>query len=377
MPKRTNTHIYKYATKTGKQFYGFKIYLGINPLTGKKVERTRGRFDSYAAADREYKAMAAAGIQTEYDDNMTVEDLYAKWFEVHKHSVKPITQYTIKSLWKNHIKPQIGNYRVNKATPQVMQDYANKLPEHLVNYKLTLSYVKAMFRYAVSKGFIDSSPMDHVDTPVSKIPNKHTGPKFYEHDQLTEFLQAAKKAGIWPEMFFTLVAMSGMRRGEALALRWDDLDTAAMTISVTKTVTTDENGKQTLGPTKNSVRRVIPLNAKLLPLLRRYRLQSIPGKYIFRTVAKDKPLTRQYIDWQLRNVYATLEPDSKLPRITTHGLRHTFASLVFESNPEVTPKDMQNLLGDETMRVVMEIYVHATKEGRDRTRQAVNSLNIL
>ncbi len=132
-----------------------------------------------------------------------------------------------------------------------------------------------------------------------------------------------------------------------------------------------------LGPQKNSVRRVIPLNAKLLPLLRRYRLQSVPGKYIFRTVAKDKPLTRQYIDWQLRNVYATLDPDSKLPRITTHGLRHTFASLVFESNPEVTPKDMQNLLGDETMRVVMEIYVHATKEGRDRTRQAVNSLNIL
>lgn len=375
MPKRTNTHIYKYATKTGKQFYGFKIYLGINPLTGKKVERTRGRFDSYAAADREYKAMAAAGIQPEYDDNMTMAELHELWFAVRKERLKPASQHLHDGVWRNHIDPTLGKYRIGKLTPQVLQDWVNGLPAKLVAFQVPINIVKSMLKYAKRKGIIADNTMDRVDIPTkTKRDRRDTSTNFYSRDELKEFLRAAKKTNLWTYMYVSLLATSGMRMSEALALRWDDIDIDAMTISVTKTVTTDRKGHQTLGPTKNLVTRTIPLNQQLLPLLREHQLASVPGPYLFGTPSKpDQPIDRSVAQRQFSHIY----DHTDLRPITLHGLRHTFATIVFEDNPDVTPKDMQSLLGDQTMDVVMQIYVHVSDEGRRRSVDAVNGIKIL
>jgi integrase len=172
--------------------------------------------------------------------------------------------------------------------------------------------------------------------------------------------------------------MTGARMSEALALRWSDIDADTRTILIERTVTSDKHGKPDIGPTKNGVRRRVPLNDQLLPILRKHKLATLSGEYVFRALDADFPVDRANPRKWLDAVYDALTVNhEQVKRVTVHGFRHTYASLMYELDPNITIKDVQHLLGDKTMKIASEVYTHVTKEGHLRTLTAVNKLDVL
>jgi len=86
------------------------------------------------------------------------------------------------------------------------------------------------------------------------------------------------------------------------------------------------------------------------------------------TTADNKHLSLPQPGKWLNEIISKINADTKIPlkRIITHGFRHTFATLLYESDPKITPKDVQKLLGHDTVQVTMDIYTHATVEGQKR-----------
>lgn len=379
MPKRKNTDIEEYTNAKGDRLFRFRLYLGIDPATGKKVTVRRSKLESYAIADTLYNKLAAAGIPRTYNTDMTLDALYAQWFAVRRTKLKPASQYALQRKYEAYIKPVFGDHRVSAITAGELQDFAINMAKRLVNFTVPINYVRSMMEFAVRKDAIATNPMLRVDVPGSSEREKRdTSTNFLEADELRTFLAAAQDVAPHVYTYFAILAMTGARLSEALSLRWSDIDVDGHTILIERTVTSDEHGKPDIGPTKNGVRRRVPLNDQLLPILRKHKLATLSGEYIFRAVDADFPVDRETPRTWLDAVYKALDDKHEhIKRVTVHGFRHTYASLMYELDPNITIKDVQQLLGDKTMKVASEVYTHVTKEGHLRTLEAVNRLNVL
>lgn len=90
MPKH-DKHIEAYKKKDGKTYYRYKTYLGLDPLTGKRVFAGKAGFTSYNDAKVSYDKARAAGVTGSVSQKKTFGEVYKLWLEGHKLQVKPST----------------------------------------------------------------------------------------------------------------------------------------------------------------------------------------------------------------------------------------------------------------------------------------------
>ena len=194
-------------------------------------------------------------------------------------------------------------------------------------------------------------------------------------EQLTLFL-TWNRDDLEDELFplWRLIAYTDMRRSEALALRWSDINTKTMRVSIRRAVDTDEwtNTK----PPKTGQARVIDLDTETLKVLASYKVARAElsfelakaDAYVFgdddgKLRSPDAMTSR----WDRRIKWVTVKYDS-LHRVTTKGLRHTHATLLLELGEH--PKVVQERLGHSTITTTMNIYSHVTptmqRSGVDR-----------
>ncbi|MDY5418758.1 MAG: site-specific integrase, partial [Lactobacillus johnsonii] len=149
-------------------------------------------------------------------------------------------------------------------------------------------------------------------------------------------------------------------------------------IYISRTVSTTEDGKKIIGPTKTNdkYRRIdgLPMSDKLVDVLKNYRenFSNAESDFIFCNRSGDYYNTSITNSW-LDKIYKE-NPDLK--RITTHGLRHTLASLLFESDQTINPQEVQYMLGHSDVKTTLDIYTTVTKKRKDRLKRSVNSLKI-
>ncbi|WGH83386.1 tyrosine-type recombinase/integrase [Auritidibacter ignavus] len=161
-----------------------------------------------------------------------------------------------------------------------------------------------------------------------------------------------------------LIAYTGMRRSEALALRWSDINTKTMRVSIRRAVDTDDWTKTKT--TKTGQARVIDIDAETLKVLASYEVARAEvsfelakaDAYIFgdddgKLRSPDAMTSR----WDRRLKWATEKFDS-LHRVTIKGLRHTHATLLLELGEH--PKVVQERLGHSTITTTINIYSHVT-----------------
>ena len=123
--------IIKY-TKKGESLYRFKLYLGIDPVTGKRVETSRRGFKRKKDAERVIRQLQLDFANGNYgkakDTNIkTFDDLFNLWFESYENTVKPNTAETKKIRYERVVKPLIGNANIKKITPALAHQIVNKL----------------------------------------------------------------------------------------------------------------------------------------------------------------------------------------------------------------------------------------------------------
>lgn len=378
------TTIKKYTKKDGTPAFMFRKYLGIDPLTGKQRETTRRGFSTMKEAKL---ALARLEIQLEEEGLkespktqkiQTYQNLFENWFElVYKNKVKESTYWGTRFVFDKHILPAIGSYRINKISVIDCQKQANHWAETSPKrYKRYINYAGMVFDYGCSIGILKENPMKKVILPTIKDDFKpNESENFYDRQQLLDFLNRMEEGFPFIRYtFFSLLAFTGVRKGEALVLTWRDIDFKKKTISVTKTQAVGKNGKLLVQtPKTKASNRVVSIDDHTLDILKEWR--SIQSKNLEKLgfVSSINQLVFSRIDnnsyMYPRTPLSWLDSfyihNKDMPRITVHGFRHTHASLLFEAGASM--KQVQVRMGHSNIKTTMNVYTHVTKESNEET----------
>lgn len=370
--------IKKYTTKNGETRYLFQTYLGIDPLTGKERRTTRRGFKTMKEAKQAERNLLLDveenGLPSNQSDGFqdpTFEELASLWLENYKTTVKPSTFENVKSKVEKMTEEHFKELKLKKITVAYCQRVVIELSKTYVLYNHYLSVINRIFKYAVLMDILDSNPFDKVIKPKSRQVQRKGN--FLTKEELKEFLKLAQTATL--SYFFPLVHLmsyTGLRQGEALALKWSDIDFENKKITVDKSATRIKE-KQTLQTpkTKNS-KRVISIDPTTLSILKSWKKDQIKiyfknGKhfegddnFIFTNERGDWVHIHNFIRY-----FKCFIADHKLKPITPHGLRHTHASLLFSAGVE--PKNISDRLGHSTVQITLDLYTHITEEQRTDT----------
>ena len=365
MPKR-NPAIRKYTSK-GKTKYKFQVYLGQDE-SGKSINTTRSGFDSYAQASAAFNRLKAQGLRAKAPKKATVDEVWTLWFDSYKGGVKESTASKTLTSYRVHIVPTFGDKKISSIKTPAVQLWANQLAGQLVNYKVVVRLLGSLFEFAKRLDYCKDNPVKQIIMPkATSRPRRDVSKNYYDKDELQRFLKDAKEVGTRVYAFFLLLATTGMRKGEALALDWSDIDYDQKQISITKTLAYGLGGKYGVQTPKTKAGvRTVPLTDKMEAVLKEYRSDLCP--HLFHTMDGDYLRLSKPAQW-LKMVY---KHDPDLRQIRIHGFRHTFASLLIAADPSIKPTDVQALLGHESIDITMEIYTHATQEGRKNVENVLN-----
>ena len=385
MPRRKDNEIYEYKLKSGKTKYGFKTYVGINKETGKPVKVTRQGFSTRKEAEQAKTVIKADGQKNTAIkrknalSSKTVKEVYDIWLPIYRMSVKPSTINRTESIWKNTIGPEFSNDYINHIDPDHLQRFANDLASRLVQFKRHLNLLDRLIKYAIVRNWCDYNPFAKVIIPQeSQKSGKDNEHNFYELKDLKEFLSAAKEYNFQYYTFFMILSSLGLRRGEALELKWKDIDFNKKTLSINRTTTVNEDGTKAIGsPKTESSIRTLLLPDNLANVLAKYKSSqnefNSSSDFLFHT-RTDEFLTDSTIGYWMRAIY---KKNPTLKRITPHGLRHTLATLLYDDpDINITPKDVQTILGHKNPDMALKIYTHSTKRRKQKVNKTINNLDL-
>ncbi len=217
--------------------------------------------------------------------------------------------------------------------------------------------------------------MELVQPPSNASGKKDNEVEVFTTDEVAKFAEAAqsKYSNGQPiyrnGSIFLLMLNTGLRIGEACALKWENYDEEAQTITIRSSIilSRDENGKRVVED-QDSVKtrhsqRVLNLNAKAIAALP----SKSKGKYIFGT-RDDKPLRSRSI----QNTLDSILERAGIPHKSTHVFRHTFASRLFEKGYEV--RVVSELLGHTNVNTTYNTYIHVIKQQKAKAMEAIEDM---
>ncbi len=370
------TKIIRYTNKDNETLYKFRYYAGLDELTGKQRYIRRQGFKSEKDAKTELlKIEYLVSTNQYYKDVKSGKfgDVLDEWLALHKETVKASTWQFIELRANKHVRPYFKNMYVDKITLRQCQDFVNKTFKVApVAYVYSVSIVKNTLDYALRLGMIESNPMLYVIKPKKQatISDKHDN--FYNKDELKKFLDTAKNDfDLKKYTLFRLLAFSGIRIGECLALTWHDLNYKNNTIAINKTLARTKNGIKIQTPKTKASNRVISLDTETIQILKSWQLEQRKQLLKLGINAMNK---HQLIFSNSKNSFIIV-PTVRLAikqiakkagiyPITTHGFRHTHATLLFASGMDI--KQVQARLGHSNVQTTLNIYTHAMKDKQDK-----------
>ena len=332
---------------------------------GPKRKYVYGR--KYKEVERKLAAAlgdAARGIVYE-DEGTTVKGWMERWLEDSaKGDLGHRAYANYKLQIRRHISPALGRIKLKNLNPAHVQSlYAAKLRDGLK--PSSVRYIHAVLHRALEQAvrfnLIASNPASKVDPP--KVRQEEITP--LDAEQARRFLGATKDDRF--ECLYVLSLTCGLRMGEALGLRWADIDLDAGTLRVNRQLQRmrrdgDKSGTLVFSEPKNASRRTIDLPQRAVEALRSHRKRQLEGKLrttdyedsglVFAT-GKGTPLDAQNI---INRFFKPLLKRAGLPNIRWHDLRHTYATLLLARGTH--PTYVQKSLGHASVQLTLDRYSH-------------------
>jgi integrase len=312
----------------------------------------------------------------------TVKEYLEYWLEyAHKRAIRPRSYERYEQIIRLHIVPSLGKLHLQKLTPQHLQKlYADKAKAGFS--PVTVIAIHNMLHTALDDAIRLGLVSRNVCKLVSPPRRPHREMKALTPDQVRFFLSEAR--GHPQETLFILALATGMRRGELLGLKWQDINFAQETLQVRRVLSrvptkmVDEVGQSYVEaePKTEKSRRSIALAPFALEALKEQRSRQEEMKekagvlwedhdYVFCTPT-GKHLHPGNVLVQLKNVLKK----AGLPDIRFHDLRHSTATMLLSMG--VHPKVVLELLGHSEISMTMDIYSHVLPSIQ---RDAVNRLS--
>lgn len=365
----------KYKTKQGDKWM-FKLIIGIDPGTGKKVMTTRRGFKTKKEAQAAYiklKQEIDSGLLSK--QSLLFEDIFKEWWDIHSKTIKPSTKYSKLSKFDKHILPRFGKLKIKEITKGYCQKVINEIANEINSVNDIRIQANLVFKYAVKMDYILKNPMEYVTIPKKEetfLAAKEER-NYWTKNEVKEFLKLAKKhMSMQYFMMFYLLIYTGMRKGELVALTWDDIDLKEQTININKTMFF-EKGKEIVQTAKKyASNRAIDIDSHTTKILTSWKVKQKellladginkkPSHILLR--GDLRPIRLAYPNELLNNFITIYD----LHSITIHGLRHTHASMLFEAGASI--KEVQARLGHKDIQTTMNVYTHVSKTMSQKTAE--------
>jgi integrase len=334
----------------------------IYTATGPKYRYLYGKTRA-AVAEKLTKAMADRNGGLIFDaGNLTVGEYLDSWLsDSVRGTVRPSTFERHEGIIRLHIKPSLGRVWLKKLTPAHVRGlHREKLDAGLA--PATVGKIHSTLHKALSQAVSDGIvPRNAADVKAPRPTPEEISP--LSEPEVRAFLDVARESGDRFEALYMLAITTGLRRGELLGLRWDDVSMERSTLRVGRALVR-EGGRHTLGETKTRRgRRQINLTPRTVSTLKAHRKKQLEEKIKLTGLYKDHGLifaTRVGTPLNPENLvnrwFKPLLERASLPEIRFHDLRHTCATLLLGRG--VHPKLVQELLGHATIAMTLDTYSH-------------------
>lgn len=355
-----------------------------NLVLGKRQDGTYIRQTVYGKTQKELDQRVMEithqlnnGIQV-WENDILFETLADIWFNQYNPDASDHWKYKTESIIRLHLNPFLGQMKIRDLRQLHLQAIISSLAKKgfaTGTLKAIKQTAVRIMKVAVGSDLIMRNPFTEV-----KVPVKEQKPR----RPLTE-AEIALITDNWRGHKYGPLAMimlyGGLRRGEALALTWEDIDFKERVIKVSKSVQTLHGVTKIKEPkTKTSVRSV-PIPNILFSVLMEIRKPTglitpdINGK-VYSSSAYDCEWI-SYMNYLNKCAGGRNGKGSNLRRvqvidhITAHMLRHTYATMLFDANVDV--KSAQRFLGHADIEMTLSVYTHLTKYKEDKAIDALNA----
>ncbi len=385
-----------------KWYYSFEA----SSVNGKRkrIERVGGKTKKEAetALRKALEEYENAGLHFEPAE-ISLSDYMDYW---HKNYVKINCKYNTQTAYemiiKNHIKPELGTYKLKSLTPAILQEFINRKylsglsKNHLTNITTVIS---GALKYAVHPcKFIKDTPMQYTVHPKYEHCKTQISPKTITHNEFEKIIERFP-----PGTSFYIPLMigyhTGCRIGEVMGLTWQDIDLEKGVINIDKIIYKRKtNWYFGSTKTKTSVRK-IKIGKTLINALKQHRKWQIENKlkygqhciiqYEAQETDNNEKIRKIYSlpasinsAMQELSMVCTKESGEMITPETFkyasrvihyslgiifnfHCLRHTHATTLIENGANI--KDVQTRLGHSNIKTTLDTYTHATEKMADQS----------
>jgi integrase len=336
---------------------------------GRVTEATKRDCEAEA---RDAMEVARHGGQSK-PEMLTVADWLADWMAGHARTVRPQTMERYASALRRHVVPYLGQVRLQKLGERDLRAWLTALDRNGVSPGMA-DYAQRILAVAlnraVAQGLLDRSPLKNIERArVEDAPAEA-----YNADEVAAIYAVAKPG----EECFIVAISQGLRRGELLGLKWEDIDFDRGRLHVRRQLVRVGGQLVEANPkTKRSVRSLV-LTERSREALRRRRVAQIED----RLQAGSRWHDRDYVftdrfghPWSLHQYQATwqwLVARAGVRYLEPHACRHTFATLALAAG--VHPLLVKEALGHATIAMTLDQYSHVSEELQREAAAKVEAL---
>ncbi|WP_107951337.1 tyrosine-type recombinase/integrase [Lysinibacillus parviboronicapiens] len=355
-----------------------------NPATGKRRQITRRGKSKGDARAKVEKAIAELKKAYTFDAKVTFEEFSQDWLKLYRMKGNKETTNEHRAYCISLLKRNLAKKKMTAITTIEIQGTLNHLFENgtaFYTLRGTHNVAKMMFAYAKEIGLIEINPVEASFIPKKKlaledVSNEKTAKLYLETEELKEFLSYVNKhRNIMYRTLIYTIAFTGMRPGEAIALKLEDVDLDKKIININKTVYAKKSirGDFELTPPKTfgSIRSVDIDDIVVEKLKQLYKWREdrewIKSDFVF----GDKegiPPTVKMLNQTVRRLGALTDINKQF---RTYILRHTHISLLAEAG--VNLNFIMNRVGHKNSKTTTKIYLHVTSGMRANASEKMHA----
>jgi integrase len=362
---------------------GWIAQYSVYTLEGRKRKTIYGRTRA-EVSEKLIKAMADRDGGIVYETGkLTVGDYLDRWLrDSVKGTVKETTYANYSYITRVHISPALGRVKLKNLTPaHVRGFYGEKARTNLSAATVKKMHVvlRRALSHAVSDGVIPRNAADNVKPPRASAPGEEIRP--LNSVECCAFLEASRGERL--EALYVLAVHCGLREGELLALRWEDVDleVANPALLVRHTLTRGEDGRGYVvgASTKSGKGRRVRLTRQAVASLKDHRMRQLEERMSLTGLWQDQDLVFP------NNIGFLLNPSNLRNRsfkrikarsgvredLRFHDLRHTCATLLLREG--VNAKVVSEMLGHASIVITLNTYTHVLPDMQDSAADAMEA----